>query len=162
LTFSLRLGIIVYKQFREDKNLNDFKEIMDQLKDMGESRKLASDAIKLIFQNKNHSVSDRWEIFCEAVESNAFCEENCYGMDFDFMKENSWEWYDDFCHDRYKTVCLVDLVGQIDEMWWGEIAFTKDEQILSDQEFDEMIEPRLNAVKEEIMQSGYSSFVFDW
>jgi hypothetical protein len=139
-------------------------ELLLIIEDLEQTQKLVTYNLNKLFIDKNISLEERWELYCRACETKVFHEEHYYSLDFKFMKDNNWEWYEDFCGDRYKTIYLHDLVDDILEHLWGEIGFDNESYtpIITDNEFQEIVEPRMDLIKEEILACGYASFIYDW
>lgn len=107
------------------------------------------------FKDKSIPLEDRWEIYTEACNAKVF--DNCH----------EWVWYskviekklklcyyDDFCIERHQVVDLSSFVNDIEADY--------DYAIESDDDTEPWTKELIDELKEEVLQFGYSSFVFDW
>lgn len=97
------------------------------------------------FKDKTIPLEDRWEVFAESSNKEVFnnLENRCWNSKV--LDKIGLEWYDDFGIERYTTGEFVDII---------EIVKRNYKNKLTHELVDEL--------KEEMLQSGYSGFVFDW
>ena len=93
------------------------------------------------FKDNSVSLEERWNLF---KKSSNLLPEYFYTVDLPEIEKNDLNYYDDFYYDRYQTVDMVDLLEKIED--YPE-KFTK---------------INVEALKEQILHSGYGSFKFDW
>ena len=105
-----------------------------------EESNLAKDLAEY-FKNYNEPLEDRWHLF---IESRDLLPGSSWTVDIHEIEANDGNYYDDFYYERYQTVDLVDLVVKIEDSPTKSAKFNVD------------------IVKEQILESGYGSFIFDW
>ena len=114
-----------------------------------------------LIQDKETPLEKRWHLFEIAVGNDLYVKVDSYVLHLNTLEsKKGFSWYDNFYYDRYKTVNLVEVVYNL-ETYLAEIAepecnwATPEKAILKTQE-------EIDALKEEILQTGYSAFVYDW
>jgi hypothetical protein len=93
----------------------------------------------------------RWSLFKLAVDHDVYCKENSWVLHFKTLEsKKGFCWYDTFYIHRHETVDLIDTIANLEEDYdeesYGLDWSPKDTA----------------ALKEEILQQGYSHFVYDW
>ncbi len=120
---------------------------IDQFKEMLGTMGVIRDSIKKAFADESIPVDDRWAMFKLNSKAEAYVNVKSWYMDFDVLD-------DDFLPsrdlERHRTIDLVTLVE------WCTDAYLSpgDKYLLSEDD--------LRRLKEEILHSGYTAFVFDW
>lgn len=90
-------------------------------------------------KNKNLPLEDRWNLF---VENKNLFPVNNWIMYFKELDSNNIEYYEYFGFEKYQTVSLVELVDLVDGAGCSDV--------------------NLDELKEDILEKGYSAFIFDW
>jgi hypothetical protein len=110
--------------------------------------------IKTTFTNSTESLNTRWSLFKLAVDHGVYRKENSWALHFKTLEnKKGFCWYDTFGIDRLTTVDLVAIVAILEEDY--------DERTKKSLGLDWSPEDTA-ALKEEILQQGYSHFVYDW
>lgn len=106
-----------------------------------------------MLKDKSIPLNERWKVFVEA-SGGVINKVNSYYMDFQSMTKAGFggSWYDDFYLDRHQTMELTSLVECLEDR----------NNLNSDSKRFKMTEEQIEELKEEILQSGYTGFVFDW
>lgn len=117
---------------------------------------------KAFIKDKKFPLDERWDLFKFACENNLFVNVDSSVIHLKTLERNSnFSWYDDFNVEKYETVEFVYIVGRISDNL---------EEILEDPDYSEdfrdiypiITREELIELKEEILATGYSGFVFDW
>lgn len=122
-------------------NIDNIDELYDAINQL---RMIESEVKEYIIQtikNKNISLEDRWNLF---IQNKNLFPIRSFLVYYPEIETNDINYYDDFGYERHQTVDVVELVELIEEGDY--LKFNID----------------LNKLKEEIMESRYSGFVFDW
>lgn len=89
-------------------------------------------------------LQERWECYVLACREGIFVREASYHINLKTLVSNGFSnYYDDFGYEKYKTVSLYELV----------------DRVINDDLFPAV---NIDELKEEILSTGYSSFVYDW
>lgn len=102
------------------------------------------------FKDKSIPLAERWEVFSEATGNGTFDRIEPWVMHIPIFEEMNLNWYDDFYIERNQLVEFNFLVNESipDCIEFSEGDVWKD--------FD------IDALKEEILQLGFSGFRNDW
>jgi len=112
---------------------------------------------KAFIKDQSISLEERWDLFKFACENNLFV-----NVDWSIIRLKTLEanrnfcWYDDFGVEKYQTVEFTSIVESIEE-YVEESLEEKDEEV-----YPITTREKLNELKEEILATGYSGFVYDW
>ena len=121
--------------------IDNIDELYTEIKRL---KTLESEVKEYIFKtikNKTLSLEDRWTLF---IENKRLFPIRSFLVYYQEIETNGINYYDDFGYERYQTVYVDELIDIIEE---GN---------------DSKFSLGLNKLKEEIMEAGYSGFVFDW
>lgn len=119
-------------------NIDELYDAINQL------RMIESEVKEYIIQtikNKNISLEDRWNLF---IQNKNLFPIRSFLVYYPEIETNDINYYDDFGYEKYQTIYVDELMNVIEE--GNDSKFNLD----------------LNKLKEEIMVSRYSGFVFDW
>lgn len=100
----------------------------------------AIDALK----NTDIPLTERWAAYTELVEKNIYNKNQLYGDGFIDDLGEGLTLYDEFYVERRETVKYVDMY----------------ERIMEDE--DNYEQENISAWQEKVLQSGYTSFTYDW
>ena len=131
-----------------------YNDILDTLSELRKARSIIQDNIKDIITTEARPLWQRWNIYQDACNDFIYYNLNPWVLEFNFMKDLGWEWYDDFYYDRHRTVCLSDLYDQIFENLACGVDEARYEQ--------EFVHEWLPKIQEEIMACGFTHFTYDW
>ncbi len=109
----------------------------------------AKPLIKVYIQNKANPLDERWIVYSTAPSY--MFDKSGYYPDYTF-NDNEIVWYDDHHIDRYQTADNVKIIGRYEEKM-VEGSYDYDSSISK-----EMIDD----LKEQMLQSGYRTWVNDW
>lgn len=116
---------------------------------------------KSYIKDKKFPLDERWDNFKFACENNIFVNINSCGGDSKILDSYStFTWYDWFGVNRGNTVIYTDIIEHLEYDLGKALDVTyKYKQIdtcllKSQKEIDEL--------KEEILATGYSGFIYDW
>lgn len=119
------------------KNINDQKEQLDVLLTL-----LTDEYLK----DKNIPVNDRWEVYSTVVDRNILKNNEIYGdghIDI-LSSDREITLYDDFYIEKYQTESFTSMYAKIPEL---------------DDDLDQDV---IDEWREAVLQSGYTSFTYDW
>lgn len=102
-------------------------------------------------KNKEIPLKDRWEIYTSLVKCNTLNNNDPFGDGFIGKLGSDLTVYDHFYIERYQTASFTDIYETIldAEEEWNEVLFAAREK-------------NLEAWQEAVLESGYSSFTYDW
>ncbi len=103
------------------------------------------------FKDKSIPLAERWEVFSETTANGTFVRVEPWVMHLPIFEAMNLGWYDDFYIERNQ---LVEFNTLVNEVIPDNIEFAEDGDPWK--YFD------LDALKEEILQLGFSGFVNDW
>lgn len=126
------------KEFMRDREL----DIEDEIHEFTEYKTALVKMIQEFIQDLDRPLDRRWDVFTSAA---AYLPQQSYYMSFKALGKN-WSWYDDMYKDRYSVVMLTDVVDSIEESHAD----------------GERLEISIEALKEQILVTGYGSFENDW
>jgi hypothetical protein len=116
---------------------------------------------KAFIRDQSISLEERWDFFKFACENNLFVNVDCWLYNSKLLeRNNNFTWYDYFYIEKYQTVyfpqVIQDLSDKLESALDPENDYDDIEDCLlkSQEEIDEL--------KEEILATGYSGFVYDW
>lgn len=121
--------------------IDNIDELYTEIKRL---KTLESEVKEYIFKtikNKTLSLEDRWTLF---IENKRLFPIKSFLVYYSEIEKNGVNYYDDFGYEKYQIVYVDELIDIIEE--GNDSKFSLD----------------LNKLKEEIMEAGYSGFVFDW
>ena len=108
------------------------------IRDAKKSKEYYDKIFKDYFADKNFPLEQRWNIFCESSKEKVFYKCKPFIMYFDSISDAQVA---DGRFELYETVSLMDFVDILEE---------------------EAEDGDFNALKEEILQAGYTHFEYDW
>ena len=117
---------------------------------------------KAFIKDQSISLEERWDLFKFACENNLFVNIKSFYPTIKILESNrNFSWYDTYYIERYSTVEFPNIV---------EIASDNLKEILEDPDYSEdfrdnypiITREELSQLKEEILATGYSGFVYDW
>lgn len=102
------------------------------------------DALK----DKSIPLDDRWEVYTKLVEANVLVKDASYGDGYlEDLDYNHMSLYDDFYTDRGASLRFIDMYERMTE---------------NPEDFTEQARANLPKWQERVLESGYSSFTYDW
>lgn len=116
---------------------------------------------KAFIKDKKFPLEERWDLFKFACENNLFVNiKSCYPQIKILERTNNFTWYDYFYVEKYQTVyfpqVIQDLSDRLESSLDPENEYGNiDDCLLKSQE-------EIDELKEEILATGYSGFVYDW
>lgn len=117
------------------------KELIKQkLRKNNQERLEICNLLRSYLQDKSVDLDERWELYVEVCESSDYV--NVYPWILELKTHNLLQ-NPDMLHRGEEIYLYLSVEGIEDEI-------------------DEYPDLDLNALKEEILQSGYSSFIYDW
>lgn len=117
---------------------------------------------KAFIKDQSIPLEERWDLFKFACENELFVNiKSCYPTIKILESNHNFNWYDTFYIERYTTVEFTNIVERVSENL---------EEILEDPDYSEdfrdnypiITREELVELKEEILATGYSGFVYDW
>jgi hypothetical protein len=105
-------------------------------------------------RDKSNPSHLRWQMFCTIISDGMWREHKTYYYDFDCLDKYNFSPYDDFYMERHTDHTLPDLYEQIYEL----LSQWVEDGKMTNEEFYEL----MPVLQEEMMQSGISSFTYDW
>jgi hypothetical protein len=104
---------------------------------------------KAFIKDKSIPLQERWDLFKFACENNLFVNISCWVYHSKLLERtNNFTWYDYFDYERYQTIYFTQVVDhRATSLTLGQLLKSQEE---------------INELKEEILASGYSGFVYDW
>ena len=123
------------------------ESVLNAKRDLDAFSKSAIDSLK----DKTILLADRWEAYTQLVKANVFVHKDVCGDGFIETLDDNATLYDDFNVDRYCTATFVSMYERMmtaDPKW--------DEQVC------EYRDRNLEIWQEQVLQSGYTSFTYDW
>ena len=118
--------------------IDNIDEMYDALKKFKMLEKDIKDYCLNYLKNKNLPLESRWNLF---VENKNLFPVHEWVLHFKELDSNNIEYYDDFGYEKHQNVPLDELVYLTDDGW---------------------TDVNLDNLKEEILETGYSAFIFDW
>lgn len=119
--------------------IDNIDEMYDAILKFRVLEKELHDYIFKYINNKAIPLEDRWKLF---VDNKNLFPTKSWLMHFKEFDKNDINYYDDFGYERREIVDVTEMVEMCDEGDWTEV--------------------NLDDLKEEILESGYSKFKFDW
>lgn len=119
--------------------IDNIDEMHEELKRFKSLKKELTEYCSTYLKNKNLPLEDRWKLF---VENKNLFPIHSWILHFKDLDKNHIEYYDDFGYERYRTIEFDELVNCIEEGTYDNV--------------------NLNNLKEEMLLSGVSGFIFDW
>lgn len=103
------------------------------------------------FKDKAVPLEDRWDVYTKACIENVFINEYCWIFHSVVIEDKlKLDYYDDLYIQKYQTISFLDMVEQVED------------EVKNNEKFVNFSKSIIDELKEEILQSGYSSFIFDW
>ena len=121
------------------------------LKDLKERQEKSLDEIIVFLKDKRIDQELRWNMFGKLTEDNIFDRCNCYIISFECIRKYNITY--DYVFERYSEVDLLEFVFATEEILIDENGF---------EETDEEFITTIKSLKEEILQCGFSSMIWDW
>lgn len=119
------------------------------LKDLKERQEKSLDEILVFLEDKKIDQELRWDMFVKLIEEDIFNRPSCFILSFECLRKYNF----DYVFERYSEIDLLDFVFVIEEILIDENGF---------EETDEEFITTIKSLKEEILQCGFSSMVWDW
>jgi hypothetical protein len=117
---------------------------------------------KAFIKDKKFPLDERWDLFKFACENNLFVKiESSYSHIRILESNHNSNWYDTFYIERYTTVEFTNIVEEVSETL-EEILEYPDYSEDSRDYYPIRTREELVELKEEILATGYSGFVYDW
>lgn len=116
-------------------------ELMDRVEQFNYDREHLVGELIDFFKDTSVPLEERWGLF---EKSSNLLPEDFYTVYLPEIEKNDLNYYDDFYYDRYQTVDMLDLLEKIED---------------DSEKFSKI---NVEALKEQILTSGYGSFKFDW
>jgi hypothetical protein len=106
--------------------------------------------VQEVIKDRSVPLAERWDLFENAKD---VLPRRGWVIHLKELEKNrGFNWYDTFGFDRHQEVSLVDVVNDITGNGYEEEDLNPD--------FCSWVD--VDQLKEEILESGYSSFIFDW
>lgn len=135
--------------------------VLNQIRNYAEQRLALRKFVQEIIKDKTISLDDRWEIFTRASTTALLTHGQWVGHIKALEEDRSFSWYDDFYKDRYATVEWHEIVSDIVDDYEANL---EDYESPSDapKNGTARFYPKLERIKEEILELGEAGFVHDW
>lgn len=106
------------------------------------------ECLKRYFTDISFSLEDRWDVFSEATSSGVYDHIHNWVWHSSTIEDIlGLNWYDDLYTERYQTRHFIDVIEMLEDREDYGTPITKDQ---------------IDAIKEEMLKSGYTGFIFDW
>lgn len=126
---------------------------LSNIKQYYEEYKKESDEFLKMLKESNLNIVYKWEYYKDFCKMNSDYNIHSWNYRLEEFEKNNIEIYEYFVNSRHETVYFTEMVDRIEE------------SLEDDYEFDEEDNWRkidLNKLKKEIIDSGYTGFVYDW
>jgi hypothetical protein len=117
---------------------------------------------KAFIKDQSISLEERWDLFKFACENSIFVNVNRWAKALKTLEAKpNFTWYDYFYVEKYQTVHFTRIVETI-ESHLKDIKEENNPEVCYEEIYPITTCEGLIELKEEILATGYSGFVYDW
>jgi hypothetical protein len=128
--------------------MTNIVELTDKLNKARAAQKADLNTLQTMLKDKSKPLDERWDAYVALVENNVLVNNDGYGDGCIYALAHNLTLYNDFYIDKHETASYPDMY----------------EKIMDETASENLIAARVNidAWREEVLASGYSSFTYDW